>query len=202
MSKSGKNNDTNNSIGNSPKKWNWYKSLWKYKYEIAAAVVVTGVVLGFVVATHGVGALAVGVVAANYAPAAIAGLTLGSVGIAGLAGFALNKAGKSSNSKSQFNLPDFWKKVLGTDDKTKNLAKILKQEGLKVDDRVLGQLIATDKNNKLYHDEGNNRVEVRNSKYIGLIVTEYTKLLNSQQHNFANETRFGLSFSQRIAAKP
>ena len=95
-------NNTNDSIGDSPKKWNWYKSLWKYKYEIAAAVVVTGVVLGFVVATHGFGALAVGVVAANYAPAAIAGLTLGSVGIAGLAGFALNKAGKSSNSKSHW----------------------------------------------------------------------------------------------------
>ena len=105
----------------------------------------TGIVLGFVVATHGVGALAVGVVAATYSPAAIAGITLSSIGIGGLAGFALNRVGKSSNSKSQFKLNDFLKKVLGTDDKTKNLAKIIEKEGLKVDGKVLGQLIAEDK---------------------------------------------------------
>jgi len=175
--------DNSNSKDDSPKKWNWYKSLWKYKYEIAAAVAVTGVALAFVVATHGVGALAVGVVAANYAPAAIAGITLGSVGIAGLAGFALNKAGKSSDSKSQFKLNDFWKKVLGTDDKTKNLTKILKQEGLQVDGKLLGQLISQDKDKKLYYDEGNNRVEVKDSKNKALIVTEYRKLLKSQQQH-------------------
>jgi hypothetical protein len=178
-------NNTNDSIGDSPKKWNWYKSLWKYKYEIAAAVVVTGVVLGFVVATHGFGALAVGVVAANYAPAAIAGLTLGSVGIAGLAGFALNKAGKSSNSKSQFNLPNFWKKVLGTDDKSSNVIKIIENAGLDYDPELLGQLIVKDKTNKdpLIHTESKdgNKIERAEIKDLSpqnkeIIIRDYKRL--------------------------
>jgi len=174
----------NDSIGDSPKKWNWYKSLWKYKYEIAAAVVVTGIVLSFVVATHGVGALAVGVVAANYAPAAIAGLTLGSVGIAGLAGFALNKAGKSSNSKSQFKLSDFWKKILGTDDKSSNVIKIIQDAGLECDDALLGQLIAEDKErDRLIHVESKDgktieRAEIKNlsPKNKEIIIRNYKKL--------------------------
>ncbi|MES2960761.1 MAG: hypothetical protein V4694_00055 [Pseudomonadota bacterium] len=171
----------NNSKDDSPKKWNWYKSLWKYKYEIAAAVVVTGAVLGFVVATHGVGALAVGAVAAHYSPTTIAGLTLGSVGFGAIAVFTLNKACKSSNSKSQSKLNDFFKGLLGTDDKTKNLEKILKKEGLDVDSKVLSLLVNTDiksDNPKLDYtvSKGGYRVEVKDSKYNNIIVRDYRKL--------------------------
>ena len=178
-------NDTNNSIDDFPEKWNVYKSLWKYKYEIAAAVVVIGVVLGFVVATHGVGALAVGAVAAHYAPSAIAGIAASSVGIAVLTGFFLNKAGNSSKSnKSPIPLPNFLKLLLGTKEKTQDLSKIIERQGLKVDGRVLGDLIDQDKkkDRKLYYD-GKNRVEVKDPKDKALIVSEYRKLQQSKQTN-------------------
>jgi hypothetical protein len=136
MSKSQRNISRSNSKNDSPRKWGWFDTLWKYRWPIAAVVTAVGVGLAVTVATGGVGALVVapiaGVAVAHYAPAAVAAITLAVVGGAGLLGFSVNRAVKLSKSKSLGNNGEltwkgFFKELFGTDEKTQNPEKLLRQ---------------------------------------------------------------------------
>ncbi len=136
MPKNQQNRSGSNSKDYTPRKLGWFDTLWKYRWPIAAVVTAVGVGLAITVATSGVGALVVAPVAAvavaHYAPATVAAITLAAVGGAGLLGFGVNRAVKLSKSKSlgndgEFTLKGFFKELLGTDEKTKNPGKLLRQ---------------------------------------------------------------------------
>jgi len=136
MAKNKHNRSGSNSKDYTPRKLGWFDTLLKYRWPIAAVVAAVGVGLAITVATGGVGALVVapvaGIAVASYAPETVAAITLAAIGGTGLLGFGINKAFKLSKSKSfgndgKFTSNGFFKELLGTDEKTKNPEKLLRQ---------------------------------------------------------------------------
>ena len=190
MSKNQQNRSRSNSKDYTPRKLGWFDTLWKYRWPIAAVVTAVGVGLAITVATSGVGALVVAPIAAvavaHYAPTTVAAITLAAVGGAGLLGFGVNRAVKLSKSKSlgndgEFTWKGFFKELLGTDEKTTNLGKIAKQEGLN-NKEILQKIISKDvankdpKERKIYHDEDADKIRIKDPEYRSVIVRDYRKL--------------------------
>lgn len=190
MPKNQQNRSGSNSKDYTPRKLGWFDTLWKYRWPIAAVVTAVGVGLAITVATSGVGALVVAPVAAiavaHYAPATVAAITLAAVGGAGLLGFGVNRAVKLSKSKSlgndgEFTWKGFFKELLGTDEKTTNLVKIAKQEGLN-NSKILQKIIDKDgenkdsKERKIYRDEDADKIRIKDPKYRSVIVKDYRRL--------------------------